>query len=153
MLWLFFRFSFFGGAVPDFLHVLWWKSISSVMEISSFLKKMGGNPTSPNSYSPRPTFQYHRTTTELDSWPQSSPTKNCATIVKCLKSQRHHRWSRIEIYVKLLISLLYDGSVVLEGCVAVNLSLEFNLNLGILAETYGVNFIFLDWWHKIRCNW
>ena len=32
----------------------------------------------------------------------------------------------------------------LDSCVAVNLGLRFSLNLGILADTYGVNLIFLD---------
>ena len=61
---------------------------------------------------------------------------------------RYHRQSQelslTRDLVTLPISLLYDGSMVLDGCVAVNLGLGFSLNLGILAETYGVNLIFLD---------
>ena len=36
-------------------------------------------------------------------------------------------------------SLLYVGSVVLDGCVVVNLGLGFCLNLGVLADTCGPN--------------
>ena len=60
------------------------------------------------------------------------------------QESRYHCRALIEIHVTLPNSLLYDGSMVLDGCVVVNLGLEFSLNLGILAETFGVNLIFFD---------
>ena len=112
-----------------------------------------GNPASPNSNSPQPNLQVPQNHHGARSVATNPPHWQSCRHREMPQESRHHHRSRIEIRVTSLISLLYDGSMVLDDCVALNLGLGFCLNLGILAETYGVNLTFLDWWHKICYDW
>ena len=149
-LWVFFFFwvvlfqMFLPGSMVE-------KSRSQFRRFQVFEEDGYRNPASPNSDSPQPNLQvpenHHGAQFVATDPPHWQPCHHH----EMPQESRHLCRSCIEIHVKLPISLLYDG--VLDGCVAVNPGLGFNLSLRILVETYGVNLIFLDWWHKICCDW
>ena len=108
------------------------------------------NPASPNSNSPQSNLQVPQNHHGDQFVATDPPHWQSCRHHEMPQESRHHHCSRNEIRI---ISFLYDGSVVLDGCVAVNLGLGSSLNLVILAETYRVNLTFLDWWHKICYDW
>ena len=149
MLWLCFFFFFLVVLFQMFLPSSMVEKSRSQFWKFQVVEDGCGNPTSPNSDSPQPNLQvpqnHHDAQSVATNLPHWRPCYHCEMPWE----SRHHCRSHIEIHVTSPISLLYDGSVVLDSCVAVNLGLGFSPNWGILAETYGVNLIFLDWWHKI----
>ena len=144
-----FFFFFWLCSSKCFCLVPWWKSLGVNSENFKFLKMGVETQHLQTQIHHNPTFKYHRTTMMPSLWPQLLPHWRPCYHCEMPRESRHHCRSHIEIHVTSPISLLYDGSVVLDSCVAVNLGLGFSPNWGILAETYGVNLIFLDWWHKI----
>ena len=160
MLWLcFFFFSFFlvvlfqmflSGSMVE-------KSRSQFWKFQVFEEDGCENPASPNLDSSQPNLQvpqnHHGTQSVATDLPHWQPCHHREMPQKLRYHRQSQELSLTRDLVTLPISLLYDGSIVLDGCVAVNLGLGFSLNLGILAETYGVNLIFLDWWHKICYEW